>query len=96
MPAAAVVAPSSTHRRSGTAATSTDVDADLLGRLKVWRGDEARRKGVPAYVVFHDATLAALASARPQTRAALLGVRGLGPAKLEAYGDELLTLLTGD
>ena len=55
--------------------------------------DEARRRNVPAYVVFHDRTLAALAAARPRSAAQLLDVKGVGSAKLEAYGDALLALL---
>ena len=48
---------------------------------------------MPPYVVFHDRTLAALAAARPRDREALRQVPGIGPAKLEAYGDALLALL---
>jgi superfamily II DNA helicase RecQ len=69
------------------------VVGDVLQRLKEWRLDQARRQGVPAYVVFTDKTLEALASLRPTTQGALLGVPGIGPAKLEAYGDDLLDLL---
>ena len=70
-------------------------DADLLRRLKTWRAAEARRRGVPAYVVFHDSTLEALAVVRPRDRGALLSVRGIGPAKVETYGRDLLKLLAG-
>jgi ATP-dependent DNA helicase RecQ len=66
---------------------------ELLERLRQWRSDEARRRNVPAYVVFHDRTLAALAAARPRSAAQLLDVKGVGSAKLEAYGDALLALL---
>jgi ATP-dependent DNA helicase RecQ len=71
-----------------------DADPELLSRLKAWRTATARERGVPAYVVFHDRTLAELAAARPASRAALAQVKGVGPAKLEAYGDALLALLT--
>ena len=71
---------------------SGDLDSELLGRLKAWRTDEARRRGVPAYVILHDRTLAAFAAARPRDRATLLGIPGIGPAKLEAYGEALLRL----
>ena len=47
---------------------------------------------MPAYVVLHDRTLAALAAARPSTLAALSEIPGIGPAKLEAYGRDLLAL----
>jgi DNA helicase-2/ATP-dependent DNA helicase PcrA len=71
-------------------------DPDLVERLKTWRLDQARSQGVPAYVVFNDKTLEAIASLRPSTEAALLDVPGIGPAKLDAYGDQLLDLLGGD
>ena len=70
-------------------------DPDLSERLREWRLDQARAQGVPAYVVFNDRTLESLASMRPSTAAALLEVPGIGPAKLEAYGDDLLDLLAG-
>ena len=73
---------------------SADPDPELLARLKSWRTEEARRKGMPPYVIFHDSTLVALAAARPRHRDELRRVRGIGPAKLEAYGEALLGLLT--
>ncbi len=75
-------------------ATAQPADADLLTRLKSWRTATARERGVPAYVVFHDRTLAELAAARPSSRDGLAQVKGVGPAKLDAYGDALLALLT--
>jgi DNA helicase-2/ATP-dependent DNA helicase PcrA len=72
----------------------TPADPDLLERLKEWRLQTARRQGVPAYVVFNDRTLDALAARRPDTEEALLDVPGIGPAKLDSYGDELLDLLS--
>ncbi len=68
-------------------------DPDLLTRLKAWRTEEARRRGVPAYVVFADRTLAELAASRPTRSEQLAQVRGIGPAKLAAYGEALLALL---
>ncbi|HET6577974.1 MAG TPA: ATP-dependent DNA helicase RecQ [Gemmatimonadales bacterium] len=68
-------------------------DPALLARLKGWRSDEARRQGMPPYVIFHDRTLEALAAAQPRDREALRQVHGIGPAKLEAYGEQLLRLL---
>ncbi len=61
--------------------------------LREWRRQEAARRAVPAYVVLHDRTLAALAAARPSTLDALSEIPGIGPAKLEAYGRDLLALL---
>lgn len=68
-------------------------DEALVDRLKGWRLEQAQRQGVPAYVVFNDRTLEALASMRPSTEEAMLAVPGIGPAKLEAYGDDLLDIL---
>jgi ATP-dependent DNA helicase RecQ len=69
------------------------VDQALLARLKQWRTEEARRQGMPPYVVFQDRTLVELAAHRPREREALRAVPGIGPAKLERYGDALLALL---
>ena len=71
-------------------------DTVMVERLKAWRLEQARTQGVPAYVVFNDKTLEALAALRPTTGESLLEVPGIGPAKLDAYGDELLDLLGGD
>jgi ATP-dependent DNA helicase RecQ len=68
-------------------------DAGLFDRLKEWRRAEARGQGVPAYVIFHDATLAEIARRRPEDLAALAGIAGLGARKLERYGAALLELL---
>jgi ATP-dependent DNA helicase RecQ len=68
-------------------------DQGLLERLKQWRRDEAQAQGVPAFVVFHDRALAAVAGRRPRSREDLLEVPGIGPAKLQRYGDALLSLL---
>jgi superfamily II DNA helicase RecQ len=67
--------------------------SELLERLVRWRREEAVRRGVPAFTVFHDAVLAELADSRPTTSDALLAVRGIGPAKLATYGERLLELL---
>jgi ATP-dependent DNA helicase RecQ len=64
-----------------------------IDALREWRRQEAARRSVPAYVVLHDRTLAALAAARPSTLDALSEIPGIGPAKLEAYGKDLLALL---
>jgi DNA helicase-2/ATP-dependent DNA helicase PcrA len=67
----------------------------LFDALRRWRRDRAERDSVPAYVVFHDSTLAEIASRRPRTLADLRKVSGVGPAKLERYGEEVLTVLAG-
>ena len=58
--------------------------------LKAWRAEVAREHNLPAYVIFHDATLAAIAERGPATLADLQGVSGIGARKLEAYGEEVL------
>ena len=65
-------------------------ESALLGALRAWRSQRARSDAVPAYVVAHDSMLAAIAEARPASLAALRRIKGMGPAKLERYGDEIL------
>ena len=71
-------------------------DEDLFERLREWRAERAREASVPAYVVFTDATLTALAEVRPTTEPALLGISGIGRTKLERYGADVLALCAGD
>jgi len=68
-------------------------DPRVLAELVAWRKALARASGVPAQVIFHDATLAAVAEALPADRGALMALPGLGPLKVERYGDELLALV---
>ena len=75
------------------AMVGASADPRVLAELMAWRKTLARASGVPAQVIFHDATLAALAEARPTDRDALMAVPGLGPVKVERYGDELLALV---
>jgi ATP-dependent DNA helicase RecQ len=69
-----------------------DVDPELRTRLRTWRSNIARERGVPAYVVLHDATIDGIVRAWPTTLDELRGVPGIGDKKLEHYGDELLRL----
>jgi ATP-dependent DNA helicase RecQ len=78
---------------SSAPAGSSPADEGLSQRLRQWRTEKARSQGVPAYVVFDDKTLVNLAARRPTSRDALLAIPGIGPAKLERYGEELLSLL---
>jgi DNA helicase-2/ATP-dependent DNA helicase PcrA len=71
-------------------------DEGLFERLRQWRSTTAAEAKVPAYVVFTDATLVAMAETLPRDAAALARVPGVGPAKLERYGEQVLALLTGD
>ncbi len=69
------------------------VDKDLLSALKAWRLERARTEQVAPYVVFHDATLERIAAARPVTRQELDAIRGVGPRKIERYGEDILTIV---
>jgi ATP-dependent DNA helicase RecQ len=64
----------------------------LAARLKEWRAAEAKRLQVPAYVVLHDRTLNALAAFRPRNPRELLQIDGMGPAKVERFGEKLIEL----
>ncbi|MBN4844881.1 HRDC domain-containing protein, partial [Staphylococcus sp. EG-SA-29] len=68
-------------------------DREVFERLRAWRTEQAREQGVPAYVVFPDATLIELARARPSSSAALAEVSGVGAKKLERYGEAVLRVL---
>jgi len=65
----------------------------LLDALKAWRLQRSRTDDVPAFVVFSDATLIAIAEAKPSSSKALLAVSGVGPTKLDRYGAEVLSIL---
>jgi ATP-dependent DNA helicase RecQ len=68
----------------------TGVDEALFERLREKRLDLARAKGVPAYLVCHDRTLLEIAAYRPATREALTDIYGMGPARIESYGEPFL------
>ena len=68
-------------------------DESLFQQLRAWRSDTAREQGVPAYVILHDKTLRELAEVRPVSRNLLSTVTGMGSAKIEHYGEELLALI---
>ncbi|MCX8520227.1 MAG: RecQ family ATP-dependent DNA helicase, partial [Rhodoferax sp.] len=73
------------------------LDSDALLRfsaLKAWRAEVARQHNLPAYVIFHDATLATIAQRAPQSLADLQGISGIGAKKLDAYGGEVLRVVT--
>ena len=71
-----------------------DAGQQRYDALKAWRAEVARSHNLPAYVIFHDATLAAIAQAEPQDLEALQGIAGIGAKKLEAYGGEVLRVVT--
>jgi RecQ family ATP-dependent DNA helicase len=64
----------------------------VAARLKEWRSAEAKRLGVPAFVVLHERTLTALAQARPNSLKGMLAIDGIGPAKMEKYGEAILEI----
>ena len=66
---------------------------ELFERLRSWRADRARADSVPAYVVFPDATLRDVAALRPSSLGELATVKGVGPAKLDRYGDDVLSVV---
>jgi DNA helicase II / ATP-dependent DNA helicase PcrA len=70
-------------------------DAATFGRLRVWRKKQAEAQGVPAYVVFSDATLVAIADSAPADSSALARVPGVGPTKLERYAEPVLAAIAG-
>jgi len=70
-----------------------DPDDPVFAALKRWRLERARADEVPAYVVFHNSTLSEIAGRKPRTLSDLATVPGVGPAKLERYGDEVLAVL---
>jgi ATP-dependent DNA helicase RecQ len=72
--------------RALAGADAAPADAELFERLRTLRKQLADEHGVPAYIVFSDATLKAMAELRPDSEHSLLGVPGVGPAKLERYG----------
>ncbi|MBI5260812.1 MAG: DNA helicase RecQ [Bradyrhizobium sp.] len=70
-----------------------DIDPELRARLRAWRSEVARQRGVPAYVVLHDSTIDGIVRAWPTTLDELRNVPGIGDKKLEHYGEELLRLV---
>ena len=88
---------SSSRSRSGAKAPAAELSADVapvFERLRAWRAGAAREQGVPAYVIFHDATLREIASRAPGDLAALGTINGIGEGKLARYGEQVLAVLT--
>ncbi len=83
-------------RGSGSASAAADLDPQaqpVFERLRAWRAAAAREQGVPAYVIFHDATLRQIATEGPTSLAQLGSVGGVGQAKLTRYGAQILEVL---
>lgn len=71
-----------------------EVDEELFQKLRQWRTQQAATEKIAHYMVMRDTTLRELAARKPQTTQALLGIKGMGKAKVEKYGPALLSLLT--
>jgi superfamily II DNA helicase RecQ len=81
------------RRPRPSALLAARADPAVLDALRSWRAAAARAAGVPASMILHDATLAAVAEARPSNRDALLALPGLGATKADRYGDALLAVV---
>ncbi|MEF8766915.1 MAG: DNA helicase RecQ [Candidatus Accumulibacter phosphatis] len=84
-PARSKVVPGSSPQRAK--------DSPLLARLRTWRSERAREQGVPAYVILHDRALYEIAALLPDSVQALLAVPGIGLAKADRYGEDLLAIV---
>jgi ATP-dependent DNA helicase RecQ len=90
--------PAKVRSRSSRSAAAPAADlpaaaAGLFERLRAWRAAAASEQGVPAYVIFHDATLREIAAARPSSLAELARIGGVGEAKLARHGEAIIDLL---
>ena len=89
----------SSSGRSAPAAAPADFPESatpLFERLRAWRGATAKEQGVPAYVIFHDATLRAIAALAPASMDQLGTVNGVGQSKLTKFGDQVLAVVRGE
>jgi ATP-dependent DNA helicase RecQ len=85
---------SSTGAKAPVAAVGLTGDGEArFAALKAWRAEVARAHNLPAYVIFHDATLVAIADLAPRSLADLQGVSGIGATKLDKYGSEVLRVV---
>ena len=94
--ATAHAAPKKARRAAAPPAAAANLGQDAQVRfinLKAWRAEVAREHNLPAYVIFHDATLAAIAERCPATLEDLQGISGMGAKKLEAYGEDVLRVV---
>jgi ATP-dependent DNA helicase RecQ len=80
-------------RKSSAVADLPEHAVPVFEKLRAWRGAAAKEQGVPAYVVFHDATLREIAAQAPSTLTALGAISGIGESKLAKYGQQILDTL---
>lgn len=97
------VKPARSRQTTGRTAQRADPAAGLAprerarwDRLRAWRTDQAKRDGVPAYLIFHDATLAEIARSAPDSIDELRHIPGIGARKLERFGGEVLEVVASD
>ncbi|MDR1423212.1 MAG: DNA helicase RecQ [Azoarcus sp.] len=81
------------RHKTTTADLPGGIPTTLFDRLRAWRAATAQARNVPAYVIFHDATLREIAIARPAAIDALRQITGIGDRKLQAYGEEILKIV---
>jgi len=96
--AQAAARPKRTRRAAAPPVAAANLGPDAQARfinLKAWRAEVAREHNLPAYVIFHDATLAAIAERNPASLDDLQGISGMGAKKLEAYGADVLRIVGG-
>ncbi|WP_241977301.1 DNA helicase RecQ [Cryobacterium sp. TMT1-62] len=89
--------PAAGARKSAAKAAAADLSPEqetLFAALRVWRSAQSKEQGVPAYIIFGDATLLAIAATKPATLADLDGISGVGAKKLDAYGAALLEVVS--
>lgn len=89
-----LVTPDITQEVAAKPAAGPIVDEQLFDKLKAWRLRRATNEKLPAYIIAHDRALSAVAAAKPQTEQQLLAVPGFGAKKVEAYGPEILAIIT--
>ncbi|GAB2694399.1 DNA helicase RecQ [Microbacterium marinum] len=82
-------------KRQSSSDAVPEGDRDLFEALRTWRAGQAKEQGVPAYIVFGDATLRALAEHRPRSVGDLDGITGIGAKKREAYGEAVVAVIAG-
>ena len=93
--AVAVASPPAAARRKIAREKPAAVDTAVREALRLWRRDQAKQQGMPAYVILHDSTIDELARVKPRTAGALLLVNGIGEKKAERYGEEILKVVGG-
>ncbi|MDO9598640.1 MAG: DNA helicase RecQ [Azoarcus sp.] len=91
------LSPEKSKSRSRRSATRLDIPGGIpttvFDQLRAWRAATAKERNVPAYVIFHDATLREIAVGRPASLSELGGISGIGDRKLEAYGEDILRVV---